>query len=350
MRSLMLVSAFADASLRDAVDRGTRPRPEFLELEETHGVDLLDWSRLTPRPRRRSIGTSLTHVRAALGRVRDYDVVLSDGEHVGIPLALALAQLRIDVRHVVIGHHLDTEAKRRVFRTLRPGRGIDAILVHSRNQLPLLHRTLSVPASSLHVVPYGVDTSFWAPVGAPEEDDLVVSVGREHRDYETLLAALPSTSRLIIADGSPFSPNANRRDPEQWPAHVVRRAFDPVALRDLYDRAAVVVVPVIETTFPAGITTLVEAMSMGKAVIVTGTSGLAGVVSHDAAVVVPPGDHIALTRALRELLADPQRRRALGERAREFANRMHSLDVYGKHLVGQLASPRTRRRSVTATL
>jgi glycosyltransferase involved in cell wall biosynthesis len=342
MRALMLVSASADAPLRDAVARGDRPCPEFLRLEEAHGVDLLDWSRLTPRPHRRSIGTSLTHVRAALRQVRDYDVVLSDGEHVGIPLALALAQLHIDVRHVVIGHHLDTPAKRRLFRTLHPARAIDRIVVHSRNQLPLLHRALSVPASTLQLVPYGVDTAFWTRGGAPEEPDLVVSVGREHRDYDTLLAALPGTARLTIADGSLFSPNASRNDPAHWPSHVVRRPFEPAALRDLYDRAAVVVVPVIETTFPAGITTLVEALSMGKPVIATGTSGLACVVPDDVAVIVPPGDHVALAHALQGLLSDPKRRHALGERARAFADSVHNLDVFGKQLVGHMACNRSR--------
>ncbi len=347
MRALMLVSASADTSLRDAVAAGVRPCPEFLRLEAMQGVDLLDWSRLTPRPRRRSIGTSLTHVQAALRRVRDYDVVVSDGEHVGIPLALALAQLRIDVRHVVIGHHLDTRAKRRVFRTLRPARGIDRILVHSRNQLALLHRTLGVSPSTLHVVPYGVDTAFWSSRGEREESDLVVSAGREHRDYETLLDALPSTARLVVADGSPFSPNASRRSPTQWPGDVVRRAFEPVALRDLYEGATVVVVPVMETTFPAGITTVVEAMSMGKAVIATGTSGLACVVPADAAIVVPPGDRAALGRALREILSDPDRRQVLGTRARMFAEQLHSLDAYVHELARHFAD--LHERSTAAT-
>ena len=264
----MVVSANADDPVREAVESGERPCPEFLRLHDNFGTDLLDWSRLTPRPRRRSVGSSLTQVRATLRTVRDYDVVLSDGEHVGIPLAVALARLHIDVPHVVIAHHLDTPAKTKVFRTLRPGKRIDRILVHSSNQVPLLHHTLGVPASTLRVVPYGVDTTFWSPASAEstadEESDLVVSAGREHRDYETLLAAMPSKARLVIADGSPFSPNASRRNPTAWPADVVRKPFSPVELRELYARAAVVAVPVVETTFPAGITTLVEALSHGQ--------------------------------------------------------------------------------------
>jgi glycosyltransferase involved in cell wall biosynthesis len=127
----------------------------------------------------------------------------------------------------------------------------------------------------------------------------------------------------------------------------VHRSFEPLELRDLYDRAAVVVVPVLETTFPAGITTLVEAMSMGKAVIATATSGLGCVVPHDAAVIVPSGDRAALANALQGLLADSERRQTLGERARNFVDRVHNLDVYGDHLVVQMAHP--HRRSAIAT-
>jgi glycosyltransferase involved in cell wall biosynthesis len=104
-------------------------------------------------------------------------------------------------------------------------------------------------------------------------------------------------------------------------------------LRDLYDRAAVVVVPVIETTFPAGITTLLEAMSMGKAVIATGTSGLGCVVPDDVAVIVPPGDADALASAVSALLSDPNKRRMLGERAQQFVRSKLTLDRYAGGLV-----------------
>ena len=76
---------------------------------------------------------------------------------------------------------------------------------------------------------------------------------------------------------------------------------------------------------------------MGKPVIATGTSGLACVVPDDVAVIVPPGDHVALAHALQELLSDPKRRQALGERARAFADSVHNLDVFGKQLVGHMA-------------
>ena len=90
-----------------------------------------------------------------------------------------------------------------------------------------------------------------------------------------------------------------------------------------------VAVPVVETNFPAGITTLLEAMSMGKAVVVAETSGLAGIVDHGrTGLVVPPGDVAAMRAALESLLGSESLRRDLGEQAHARALERHSLDVY----------------------
>ena len=84
----MLVSARADAGLRDDVREGRRPCPEYLRLEERHGVELLDWSRLGPGAAGRTARLSMSHAAAALRRLGGLDAVFSDGEHVGVPLAL----------------------------------------------------------------------------------------------------------------------------------------------------------------------------------------------------------------------------------------------------------------------
>src|SRR5262249_20319123 len=111
LASLMLVSASADASLRRAVDVGLQACPEYLRLEARYSVELLDLSRLRGPTARRTLTRSLRHVAAAHRRLPDVDVVLSDGEPLGIPLALTMLARRRVVPHVVIGHHLTTRAK-----------------------------------------------------------------------------------------------------------------------------------------------------------------------------------------------------------------------------------------------
>jgi glycosyltransferase involved in cell wall biosynthesis len=62
---------------------------------------------------------------------------------------------------------------------------------------------------------------------------------------------------------------------------------------------------------PFGIT-FVEALYAGRPVITTRFGGAAEILTDDCGILTPPADHQAITAALRCLIADPARRRALG--------------------------------------
>jgi glycosyltransferase involved in cell wall biosynthesis len=328
-RCVALVSATAGDEVRRAAATGSRPCPDYLRLQERHGVELVDWGSIPRSSGRRSVSQSMRHVRAAMPKISKADVVLSDGEHLGIPLAVAMAALRMNTPHVCIGHHLLTPSKQRVFKALKPQHHINRIVVHSHNQIELLRSSLPGVAPIVCTVPYAVDVDFWSPRGGRPSPNLVASAGKEHRDYATLVAALPDDADLFVAEDSPFSPAARGQAPEAWPARVGRGSLDPRGLRDLYERAAVVVVPVLDTNFPAGITTLLEAMAMAKAVIVSGTDALVEVVDDGrSGVVVPPGDVGRMAAAIEVLLADAERRRALGAEARKTVMERFGLDDY----------------------
>jgi glycosyltransferase involved in cell wall biosynthesis len=250
---------------------------------------------------------------------------------------VAMWAARIRTPHVMIGHHLTTRSKLAVLRYSPALRRIDRILVHSANQAATLTAELAVPPARIRVVPYGIDTDFWQPPGSPEQD-LVVSAGREHRDYATLAAACAGEPfRAYIADGSSHSPNARLQEPVQWPDNVERGSLGLAELRDMYAAACVVVVPVAPTDFPAGITTLLEAMSMGKAVVATSTEGLQGIVQDEVTgLVVRPGDVAGLRAAVRRLREHPDERARLGRAARQAVLDRWSLgsfvDQLGRHL------------------
>jgi glycosyltransferase involved in cell wall biosynthesis len=336
VRSLMLVSTSADQRLRSEVADGRRPTPEYLRLESQHGVQLLDWSELGLRSGHRSVARSLRHVLASLRRVRRADVVFSDGEHLGIPLAITMRLLRMDTAHVMIGHNLLTPMKCRIMRHISLGPH-DRVLIHSSNQLRPIVQATGLASERFSTVPYGIDTAFWSPGSEGEVEGLVVSAGREHRDYRTLVEALPAGATATIADHSPYTPEATRRDPGVWPSTVERVALDPIGLRDLYRKAALVVVPVVDSSMPAGITTLLEAMSVGKAVVVTETTELAGVVEHGCTgLTVPPGDVAGMRAAIKTLLADPSKRRALGAAARDVAVSRYDVNLYAEAIARHL--------------
>jgi glycosyltransferase involved in cell wall biosynthesis len=77
----------------------------------------------------------------------------------------------------------------------------------------------------------------------------------------------------------------------------------------------VVVHPSLNEIFPNAVG---EAMACGRPVIAADAGGTAELVgSEGAGVLVPPGDADTLAAAVRELLDDPERRRRLGEAARQ---------------------------------
>ena len=332
----MLVSDRADSARRAEVSADLRPCPEYLRLEQIYKVELLDWSHLSRQGAHRSTRLSLNHVVRALPLLRNHDVVFSDGEHVGIPLALAMKALGVVRPHLVLGHHLTTRLKRPFFRYLRAHDAIDRILVHSNEQLEEA-QGCGIPRSKLALVPYYADTAFWRPLPVAEEP-LVVSAGREHRDYQTLAAACGEMpEQVFVGAASVHSPSARWALPAAWPRNFTCRAADFVTLRDWYARASVVVVPLLPTDFQAGVTTLLEAMSMGKAVVVTANRAHRELVENGVtAVLVPAGDPTALRAQVRRLLDDPGERRRLGSAARAAVEAAYDLNGYCRRIAGHI--------------
>jgi len=79
--------------------------------------------------------------------------------------------------------------------------------------------------------------------------------------------------------------------------------------------ADVVVHPSLDEIFPNAVG---EAMACGRPVIAADAGGTAELMGGDGAgVLVPPGEPDVLAAAVRELLEDPERRRRLGEAARQ---------------------------------
>ena len=144
---------------------------------------------------------------------------------------------------------------------------------------------------------------------------LLVAVGRLHpqKAYDVLLAALPGLGDVVLAvagDG-PLREQLQAASvglPVRWLG-----ARSDVA--DLYAAADVVVTP---SRWEARSLTVQEAMRLGRPVVATAVGGLPGLV-EDGALLVPPGDPVALSAAVRELLDDPKRAAALGKRAASVA-------------------------------
>jgi len=110
-----------------------------------------------------------------------------------------------------------------------------------------------------------------------------------------------------------------------------------------YRAAAVSVIPSLEEGFgiPAA-----EAMGCEVAVVASDAGGLPEVVENGVTgLVVPRGDAKALATAIGSLLADPQKRRSMGQAGRERALRLFDWDRTAEQfeaIYRELASRMTR--------
>ena len=80
-------------------------------------------------------------------------------------------------------------------------------------------------------------------------------------------------------------------------------------------------------------TVILEAMAMGKPVICSRTRGQVDVIEDGVTgIYVPVGDAEALRSAMLALWNDPQRARAMGQRAREYVLAHHTLDMFAENV------------------
>ena len=350
---LLLITSDDCETARRQVQAGKSPRQDYLELAEALDADVLDCSavRADPMARRldRIIRRGTGHAWLASRMLAQYDAVFSDGEHIGLPLGILLAGKRHRCRHVMIGHGLSARKKRLLAPWAR--KGIDALIVHCSRQLEFVIHTLRVDPGQVYLLPYQVDEEFWRPQPGREEL-LIVSCGMEQRDYPTLIDAVRDLPvGVCIAAMSHWSRDRNRLKGKKLPANATVGGYDYAQLRDLYGQARFVVVPLVDGDFPAGIATILEAMAMGKAVIVTRTRGQRDTVvgplwsasqkvwpaegpSPDdcTGIYVPPGDAQALHSAIVYLLERPELATVLGGNARRFVEEHLSLDKFVSRL------------------
>jgi glycosyltransferase involved in cell wall biosynthesis len=294
------------------------------------------------------------HVRHAWKAAKAHPrprIVFADGEHVGIPLAIALAARgRRSTRLLILGHFVDKRWKMALLWLATRLTPEGTLILHSNSQAARVKRVLSRGWEAV-VLPYQVDTEFWRAEGCATVRDrvpLIVSAGSENRDYQTLVEAVRGLDvRVRIAAGSHWA--RTNATASELPANVefIRETLSFMELRALYAEADVVVVPLLEGTNQAGVTTILEAMSMARPVVVSATEGQREVVTgpfvtsageapdltadrgphrfgldangEDSGLYVPPGDAGALRAAIIRLLAEPERAARMAASAREEA-------------------------------
>ncbi len=364
-----MISAESDCELAFKVAKDEAPRKDYIELQKAVAGEILFRDQV--RSDRlgnviaRIFGVATAQAVIAFKRRKEYDGVFTDAENIGIPLALLFTVTRTRRRHVMIGHLLTTAAKRPWFRLARVQRSIDVIICHASLQAWLMEYRLHINDRKIALIPYQVDELFWTPALVHPRGQ-ICSAGLEFRDYKTLVEAVRGLDvDVVMAAASNWSRRKNEARDLVLPSNVRVTSLNYAELRVLYAESLFVVVPLHDVEFQAGITVILEAMAMGKAVVVTRARGQTDVVRdaqglpslphyvHRAAgfgsietrdevgqtgIYVAPNDPTALRAAVQYLLDHPEEARRMGCNGRALVERSMTLEMFvsriAMHLLG----------------
>lgn len=275
-------------------------------------------------------------------RLARYSAILSLSEKIAIPLAALSTVRRMAIPHVVIAHKLSSGHKVRLFRTWPLHRRFDHLITVSRSQADYAVSTLKFPSSRVNFVYDKVDQLFFQPQPDSAEG-YVLTVGTEQRDFDTLLHALRGTDmRAIILANSLWANHPVRlRGAEN--VSVLTSPVSYLELRRLYAGARMVVIPLRPVDYAAGVNSTLEAMAMGKPLIVSQNEGLRDYVTPgETGWFARSGDAHHLQEQMLRLWSDAAARRRLGANARQAVLQQMNLDLYVDRVAGIVGQAATR--------
>jgi glycosyltransferase involved in cell wall biosynthesis len=309
-RTLLAIGIQPRSTLLAEIAAGQQPRRDYYMLQQALDADLIfpadAWTTFFGRLITRFLGATTAVAWLAFRRRHAYDNIYSDTESVGLPLALFLKLSGTrpgHPRHTLVSQGPEP-LKKRIFFRLGVGSHLDTIIVHAESLRTFALSVLHMPGERVLKLPGVMDEKFWQPPASPtaavgvtvgpaaKQRPIICASGLEFRDYPTLLAAvrgldvdvhiaaasahaLHKASRSQLYRRTPSSQGsvpAAKSLPEV-PPNVYVKSYDYTGMRQLYAVSSFVVLPLRENNEASGSSVVLEAMAMGKAVIVSGTRG-----------------------------------------------------------------------------
>ena len=325
------------------------PRHFMLAVADALGATIWEppVEAMTPRNRTLSDHIAIIAPEAAafaesvVDAVGENDVIFCNSEGASIPIADRMLLAGKKTPLTALGHNL-WRPRMHLLRKLTPVfRRHDKIFVVSA---PLAERLASTSELKNRVsfISEQTDDQFYGAVTQKRQDKrpLIMSVGLEQRDYTTLAKAVEDLPvDVAISAFSKDTLNASRAMPETLPANMTCRFYEWDELAQLYADADLVVAPVFENDYAAGITTILEGMASGKPVIASRTKGLSGVFEKGAPIVwAPPEDAAAMRSQISHLLDNREKRNELGAQGKSLIERSHTMNGKAEELASQIKS------------
>jgi hypothetical protein len=343
-RVLMLLAKKPDPETEDQARRGEIPFPEYIAVRDRCAATLWDFhdvERSTHPLVKAARGRGERYGLAMLGFVhrKEFDHIYCTGEDVGFPLGMLMRGVGDLGRITSVIHHGGTRKRLAILRGLGP-RVWRSLICLSADQRRVLTEDARVPGHQVVQLPQWIDTRFYDPERATAEvERCAFSCGQESRDYPLLEEAARGIDLRFRVKASGWAPGAGFKGAEKTASGTnierIEARLSYGELRDCYAGAQFIVVPVENVRYAAGVTSICEAMAMGKAVVATASPGVVDYVRDgETGFLAPCGDAPALRRAIEKLAGDEALCRDMGERGRRWVTEEMSTWRYAERAAG----------------
>jgi len=269
-------------------------------------------------------------------RNAEYDAVVTWGEKLSLAMILRQPLMSIKKPHIAMMYQFEKTNIKVPLIAFK--KNLHAVVTWSSVQRRALIERIRYPSERVYLIRHFVDQVFYSP--RLVEEDMICAVGAEMRDYATLkeavrgtglrchiaadLVRIPGRFRLLGDRRVPVGEIGARSD-----ANLTEGRMSLTELRNLYARSRFVVVPLVPSDTDNGVTVILEAMAMGKAVICSRTRGQVDVIQEGVTgLYVPIGDAAALRTAILALWNEPQRAQQMGRNARAYIEKYHTLERF----------------------
>jgi len=233
-----------------------------------------------------------------------YDLVHVQGVHTALPPMVLAAAQRAGIPNLLTFHtgghsnRLRGVLRRPQWRALRPLlRRADALVAVCEYEVAHFSRSMGVDPGHIRLVPNGaeplpVSGSVLAVPGSP----LIVSVGRleRYKGHHRLIAALPAlleaapAARLVIVGRGPYERHLRRQAARLGVGESVTfLSFDHDSRAGLGALVASADAVALLSDYEAHPVAVIEALALGRKVVVADTSGLTELARHDLVTAVP---------------------------------------------------------------
>ncbi len=258
------------------------------------------------------------------------DLVFCNSEAISLAVAARLIKTRKRTTLASLVHNLERPRIKLLMRTTGAVNRHAALYCVSPLLAASLKKRFAANGPHVELIREQIDDKFFTPGPSRKKKSrpMIIAVGLEQRDYHTLAAATRDLDLDVAI--SAFSKDAKataRSAPEQLPANMDIRFYEWTELAQLYRDADIIVVPLHQNGYAAGITSILEASAARRPVIATATAGLKGAFADEETLQwVPPGNTEALRRKIQLLLADMSACDTLATRAAEAYAASHTED------------------------